>query len=505
MARIVVIGAGVAGLSTAIRLCSRGHKVTIVEARDQVGGRAYQLRGEGFTFDMGPTLITAPHLLHAVWASAGRSMHEYVDLIPLRPFYEIRFADGERIDCGNVVAERPVDPVRPFADVTEGIEAEVRRVNPDDLAGYRRFMADTKALYDRAFEQLARKAFLSVWDMARVMPELVRSGAQRSVYSFVAGYVRNEHLRTILSFHPMFLGGNPFKASAIYSIIPHLEQSGGVWFPRGGTYALVSGMARLLGELGAEIRCGDAVAEIEVSEGRATGVRLTTGSTIPADIVISNADAASTYIGLLPASVRRRNSDRRFQRYSYSMSCFLLYLGVNRKYPDLRHHTVVMPRNYRSAVEAVFGGKLPASDLAVYLHTPTRTDPSLAPPGCESMYVLAPVPNLSGGQDWGRIGDDLRRRVIEVLRANIGLTDIEDHIVFERRFTPIDFRDQLRSYLGAAFSVEPTLFQSAYFRPHNRSEDVPNLYLVGAGTHPGAGLPGVLMSAEIAANLIGAA
>lgn len=491
MSRAVVIGSGFGGLAAAIRLQAAGLHVTLIEASRQLGGRASQIKDAGYTFDTGPTIITAPYLLEDLWRATGRELHTDVDLIPLQPYYQIRFRDGATFDYG------------PGA-TPSGIEAEIARLSPRDLPGYRRFMANTEQIYRRAFEQLGRRPFHAWQDFARVGPELVRLGAHRSVYSFVSSYVQNEHLRCILSFHPLFLGGNPFKASAIYSIVPYLEQQGGVWFARGGMHALVEAMGRLFMQIGGEVRCGEPVAEIMVANGRTSGVRLTSGETIRAEVVVSNADVATTYRKLVPPAYRGRHVGRRLERLSYSMSCYLLYLGLDRQYRQLRHHTVLMPRDYRGVVEAIFSGRLREDDLAVYLHAPTRTDPSLAPPGGESVYALVPVPNLAGSLDWPAASDRLRDHVLALLERELGLDDLARHIVVEHHFTPLDFRDRLASFLGAAFSIEPTLLQSAYLRPHNRSSHLPGLYLVGAGTHPGAGLPGVLLSAEITAGLVAA-
>ena len=501
MSRAVVIGSGFGGLAVAIRLQASGLHVALVEAREQLGGRAGQLRVAGYTFDMGPTIVTAPELLEDLWATAGRDLHADVELIPLRPYYQIRFRNGTRFDYGPPTTGANGPGARASRQGA-GVEAEVARLSPADVAGYRRFLADTEQIYRRAFEQLGRRPFLTWHDFARVAPELIRLGAHRSVYSFVAGYVRDERLRVILSFHPLFLGGNPFRASAIYSIVPYLEQRGGVWFARGGMYALVEAMGRLFVELGGELRRGEPVTEILLRDGRAAGVRLAGGTELRTDVVVSNADVATTYRRLVPAPYRGRHAGRHLDRFSYSMSCFLLYLGLDRQYPELHHHTILMPGDYHGVVQAIFTGRLPEDDLAVYLHAPTRTDPSLAPPGGESLYALVPVPNLAGQLDWPGAGDRLRDRIVTLLAEELGLDDLERHIVVERRFTPLDFRDQLASYLGAAFSIEPTLLQSAYFRPHNRSVQLPGLYLVGAGTHPGAGLPGVLLSAEITAGLV---
>jgi phytoene desaturase len=504
VSRAIVIGSGFGGLAAAIRLQAAGWQVTLIEARSQLGGRAGQIQDAGYTFDTGPTIITAPNLLADLWALAGHDLHADVDLVPLRPYYQIRFRDGTSFDYGPpgvTGVDAHTAEASPGAHLPAA-EIEIARLSPADLPGYRRFMADTERIYRRAFEQLGRQPFHRWQDFARVVPELVRLGAQRSVYSFVSGYVRNEHLRTILSFHPLFLGGNPFRASAIYSIVPYLEQRGGVWFARGGMHHLIEALAWLFERLGGEIRPGEPVEQVSVRAGRASGVVLAGGQELRAEVVVSNADVATTYGRLVPAPYRRRHTGRQVDRFSYSMSCFLLYLGVDRQYSHLRHHTILMPRDYRGVVEAIFSGRLREDDLAVYLHAPTRTDPTLAPPGCESLYALVPVPNLAGGPDWTRDADRLRDRVIRLLEEQVGLDDLAQHIVVEHRFTPLDFRDRLASHLGAAFSIEPTLWQSAYLRPHNRSAHLPGLYLVGAGTHPGAGLPAVLLSAEITANLI---
>ena len=485
--RVIVIGGGFGGLAAAIRLQAAGYAVTLVEAREKLGGRAYQLKEDGFTFDMGPTLITAPHLLEDLWATAGRSLREDVPLIPLSPFYRIYFRDGRHFDYWGTAAED---------------EAEIARFEPRDVVGYRAFLADTKRIYRRAFADLAHQPFLTLGALLRVMPELVRLGAQRSVYAFVSRYFRDPRLRMVFSFHPLFIGGNPFRASAIYSIVPYLERSGGVHFAQGGMHTLVEAMERLFRTLGGEVRCGTPVEQLLLKGRRATGVRLADGTLVEAETLVANSDIASTLLTLLPAPYRSQPSAGRMKHYRYSMGCFLLYLGVNRRYEHLRHHTIFMPDDYRGLIRNIFDGKGLPDDLALYLHAPTRTDPSMAPPGCESLYVLAPVPNLAHGIDWMREASAFRDRIIQFLEREAGLQGLEASIVSEHTFTPLDFAFVLRSYLGAAFSIEPTLFQSAYFRPHNRSGDIEGLYFTGAGTHPGAGIPGVLLSASITSRLV---
>ncbi len=485
--KAVVIGGGFGGLAAAIRLQAAGHQVTLVEARERLGGRAYQLKERGFTFDMGPSLITAPDLLRDLWALAGRQLEEDVSLIPLRPFYRIHFHDGRWFDYWGTPAED---------------EAEIARFEPRDVAGYRAFLAETARLYQRAFVDLADQPFLTLGAFLRVIPELARFGGQRSVYSFVSRYFRHPQLRMVFSFHPLFIGGNPFRASAIYSIVPYLERLGGVHFSIGGMYTLVEAMERLFTQLGGQVCCGVPVEQILVKDQRAAGVRLADGAAFQADAIIANSDVATTHLKLLAETPQRPFTTRRLRSYRYSMSCFLLYLGLNRQYEQLKHHTIIMPERYRELIQDIFDGHGLPEDIALYLHAPTRTDPSFAPPGGESLTVLAPVPNLAHGINWAQQAPIFRDKIIRFLERQSGLEGLESSVCVEHRYTPLDFESQLQSYLGAAFSVEPTLFQSAYLRPHNRSSQIERLYFVGAGTHPGAGIPGVLLSAAITSRLV---
>jgi phytoene desaturase len=485
--RVIVIGAGFGGLAAALRLQTAGFTVTVVEARTQPGGRAGQFKSQGFTFDMGPTLITAPQLLEELWQLAGRNLSDDLDLVELSPFYRILFPDGRAFDSWGK---------------TDQDEAEIARFEPRDVAGYRAFLAETQQIYERAFVDLAREPFLSAGSMLRVTPELLRVGAHRSVYAFAARYFQDPALRMVFSFHPLFIGGNPFRASAIYSIVPYLERLGGVHFARGGMYQVVEGLVKLFLAAGGDIRYGTPVEQILVQNRQVRGVRLQDQTEISAPTVIANSDIAQTYLHLVPPEYLPRLATLRLKRSRYSMSCFLLYLGLNRQYPQLRHHTILMPEQYHKHISSLFDGHGLPTDLALYLHTPTRTDPTLAPPGGESLYVLAPVPHLGHGVDWQREAPAFRQRIIQVLEEEIGLTGLSQSIVVERQFTPLDFASDLRSHLGAAFSIEPTLTQSAYFRPHNRSAFLGGLYAVGAGTHPGAGIPGVLLSADVTSRLV---
>ncbi len=482
----VVIGSGFGGLAAAVRLGARGYRVTVLERLEQAGGRAAVFRQDGFTFDAGPTIITAPFLFEDLWALCGRRLSDDVELRALDLFYRIMFHDGGHLDC----RAQP-----------DAMAAEVARVSPRDVAGYERFMRHSEAIFRIGFEKLGHVPFETFGSMVRIAPDLARLRGDRSVYATAARYVRHPWLRFALSFHPLFVGGNPFTTTSVYSLISFLERRWGVHFAMGGTGALVRGMVELIRGQGGAIRYHSEVGEIIVESGRATGVRLASGETIAADIVVSNADVAWTYQKLLAATPRKRWTDRKLENARYSMSLFVWYFGTRRKYADVPHHTILLGPRYRELIADIFDRKILAEDFSLYLHRPTATDPSLAPDGCDAFYVLSPVPHLDSGVDWVTQAEPYRRAIARRLSETV-LPGLEDQIVTSRVFTPQDFRDRLLSVKGAAFGLEPVLTQSAWFRPHNRSEDVDRLYFVGASTHPGAGVPGVLSSARILDRLV---
>ncbi|MFF9550447.1 phytoene desaturase [Methylobacterium fujisawaense] len=480
----VVVGSGFGGLAAAIRLGARGYRVTVLERLAQAGGRARVHRQDGFTFDAGPTIVTAPQLFEELRQLAGRQLADDVTLVPMDPFYRIRFADGTSFA---------------YSGDVDRMRAEVARFAPDDVAGYERFMAHSRAVCRIGFEQLGHVPFGSVGSMLKIAPDLLRLSGHRSVYEVVARFIRDERLRTVFSFHPLLIGGNPFRASAIYCLIADLERRWGVHFAMGGTGQLVDGLVRLIRTQGGRLRLGVDVARIQVEEGAATGVVLTSGEVIGADLVVSNADSAVTHASLLPEA--QRWSRTRFRRARSSMGLFVWYFGTNRQYPGVDHHTILLGPRYRGLLADIFDRKVLAEDASLYLHRPTATDPSLAPPGCDAFYVLAPVPNLAGGQDWQALAEPYRRRIAAMLEASV-MPGLSESIVTSKVTTPLDFQDDFLSYRGSGFGLEPVLTQSAWFRPHNRSNTVRNLYLVGAGTHPGAGLPGVLSSARILDSVV---
>lgn len=477
----VVIGSGFGGLAAAVRLGTRGYRVTVLEQLDAPGGRAYVYRQDGYTFDAGPTIVTAPFLLEELWEMCGRQLSDDIDLRAMDPFYDIRFDDGD---------------VFRYSGDGEAMRAEVARFSPDDVAGYERFMKDSETIYKIGFEELGDAPFESPMDMLRVAPDLVRLKGYRTVYGLVASHIRDPRLRIVMSLHPLLIGANPFSVTSVYALINFLERRWGVHFVMGGTGRLIAGLVGLIEGQGGQVRCNTKVDEILVEQGTATGVRLANGETLDADIVVSNADSASTYRNLVPASARRRWTDPKIERARYSMGLFVWYFGTRKQYPDVAHHTMVLGPRYRELLKDIFRRKVLAEDFSLYLHRPTATDSSLAPEGCDAFYVLAPVPNLGSGTDWAAQAEPYRQAISQRLSETL-LPGLEDNVATSHMLTPQDFQDRLLSYRGAAFGLDPVLWQSAWFRPHNRSEDVTGLYLVGAGTHPGAGIPGVLSSARI--------
>ena len=484
--KIIVIGSGFGGLSAAIRLQASGHDVTIVEKRDKLGGRAYVYEQDGFKFDGGPTILTAPWLIDEMFEAAGKKTSDYVKLVKIDPFYNIRFEDGT---------------IFRYNDDKENLYEQIRKFNPNDVEGYKRFSKDLGEIYRVGFE-LIDQPFSTVWDMVKVVPQMIKLRSDRSVYQFAANYFEDERLREAFSFHPLLIGGNPFTATSIYSMIHRLEQEYGVWFAMGGTGALVASLGDVFTDIGGKVFLETEVGEVSIDEnGKANGVKMKTGELLKADAVVSNADVAFTYLNLVDAKFRRKYTDKKVKSLTYSMSLFVLYFGTDRKYDNMAHHEIIMGKRYKGLLDEIFADKTLAKDFSLYLHRPTATDPSLAPEGCDCWYVLSPVPHLESKTDWKTAAKPYRDSIVKYLEERY-MPDLSKHIITETYIDPLHFQSTLNSYLGNAFGVEPTLMQSAYLRPHNESEDVQNLYFVGAGTHPGAGLPGVMSSGKIVAKMI---
>lgn len=483
----VVIGAGFGGLALAIRLQASGIPTTLLEQRDKPGGRAHVYQDQGFTFDAGPTVITDPSALEELFTVAGRHLSDYVELLPVAPFYRLCWEDGSHFD---------------YANDQDAMDRQIHARNPADVEGYRRFLDYSRAVFEEGYLKLGAVPFLSFRDMLQAGPQLARLQAWRSVYSIVSRFIKDEQLRQAFSFHSLLVGGNPFATSSIYTLIHALERKWGVWFARGGTGALVRAMVKLFQDIGGAIEMNAPVARIETRGNQATGVRLIDARLFPASAVASNADVVHTYGKLLGEHPHGQATAASLSKKRFSNSLFVLYFGLDKHHAQLQHHTVCFGPRYRGLIEDVFNASTLATDFSLYLHAPCVTDPSLAPPGCGSHYVLAPVPHLGNAPiDWVEEGPRYRDRIFEYLERRY-MPGLRDQLVTSRCFTPIDFRDQLNAHLGSAFSLEPILTQSAWFRPHNRDSAISNLYLVGAGTHPGAGVPGVIGSAKATAGLM---
>jgi phytoene desaturase len=482
----IVIGAGFGGLALAIRLQSAGVQTTIVEARDKPGGRAYVWEKDGHVFDAGPTVITDPDCLQRLWKLTGHDMADDVDLVPVKPFYRLSWPDGVVFDYTNDDAE---------------LKASMDKLNPADWAGYQRFLAYSAGVFEEGYVKLGTKAFESIGAMLKAAPALAKYQAWRSVYSMVSSFVEDEHLRQALSFHTLLVGGNPMTCSSIYALIHKLERDGGVWFALGGTNKLIAGMVRHFERIGGVIRLDDPVTAITAVGDRVTGVRTRSGWSATADAVASNGDVVHSY-GLIEGSSRGPQQVRALKRKRFSPGLFVLHFGLEGTFPNIAHHEILFGPRYGGLVNDIYKtGKL-ATDPALYLHHPTITDPSMAPPGCSTFYALAPVPNAKRADvDWTVEGPKYQEVVLDVLQERL-IPDIRSRIRTIFHYTPADFSTDLAAHLGSAFSLEPVLWQSAWFRTHNRDDKLSNLYFVGAGTHPGAGIPGVVGSAEATAGLM---
>ncbi len=485
--RAVVIGAGFGGIALAIRLQRAGIQTTLVEKRDKPGGRAYVWKEEGFTFDAGPTVITDPDCLKELFEGTGSELKDYVDLMPVDPFYRLCWEDGASFD---------------YNDDQAAMERQIGAFNPKDVEGYNKFHQYSEELYQEGYIKLGAVPFQSFWSMIKAAPELARLESWNSVHAMVARYIEDPHLRQAFSFHTLLVGGDPFKTSSVYALIHALERRGGVWFARGGTGALIAGLVKFFQDLGGDFRLNAPVERIEMQGARATGVRLEGGEIIPADMVASNADVVHTYDKMLGHTPRGKAKARSLKFKRFSMSLFVLHFGLKTPQPQLAHHTICFGARYRELISEIFAGPKLPDDFSLYLHAPCATDTSMAPEGMSSHYVLSPVPHLGAADiDWSVKGPEYREKIIDYLEERY-IPNLRRDLVTTRIYTPGDFKEDLHAHLGSAFSLEPILTQSAWFRTHNRDDKVPNLYVVGAGTHPGAGIPGVVGSAKATAGLM---
>jgi len=488
-ARAIVIGGGFGGIAAALRLRAKGYQVTLFDRAASLGGRAQVLEKDGFRYDAGPTVITAQFLFEELFTLFGRRMEDYVRLVPLNPWYRFRFPDGGTFDYGGTLEETL---------------AEIRRIEPADADGYRRLLEHSEKLFNAGFTGLADQPFHNPLTMLRQAPKLVRLRSYQTVWQMICRHLKNDKLRQAFSIQPLLVGGSPFDTTSIYGLIHFLERKWGVHFAMGGTGALVAALGRLMEETGVDVRLNETVARVSVEGGRATGVVMASGAAIAADIVVSNADPMHLFNAMLPRDALPASVKLKMRTARLSMGLFLLYFGTRRQYPDVAHHTIWLGARFRELLDDIFKRGRLATDFSLYVHRPTATDPSFAPPGCDSFYALCPVPNLTAGLDWTVEAPRLRNRIVEALETTL-LPGLAEQITAEIVLTPEDFERNYLSYKGTGFSIAPHFTQSAWFRFHNRAEGIQGLYLTGAGTHPGAGMPGVLCSAKVIDRLIPAA
>ena len=482
----VIIGSGFGGLATGIRLQAKGYKTKIFERLDQPGGRASVFKQDGFTFDAGPTIVTAPFLLEELWELAGKKFSNAVDLRRMDPFYRIRFDDGSYFD---------------YSGDHEKMKGEIAKIAPDEVSAYDSFMHEAEKCYSLGYEQLGNFPYNSVKDLFDSVPSMIKMRAWQSIYQMVSKFFMNDKLRRVFSFHPLLIGGNPMAVTCVYSLIAALERKYGVHSAMGGTTSIISEMVKLFEQLGGELVLNSQVSKINIENRKVLGLTLQNGTVVDSEIVISNADTAWTYQNLIDGEHRKTWTNKKLSQSKYSMSLYVWYFGTKKKYDDVLHHTILLGPKNKSLLKNIFKLKSLSKEFSLYLHRPTATDPSLAPEGCDSFYVLSPVPNLEGNIDWTCIVENYKSSILEYLEGSI-LPGLGKHIISERQMTPYDFRDRYLAYNGAAFGMEPVLTQSAWFRPHNKSEDIEGLFFVGAGTHPGAGIPGVLTSAKLLDQVI---
>ncbi|WP_336981055.1 phytoene desaturase [Altererythrobacter fulvus] len=482
-----VIGAGFGGLALAIRLQSAGVATTVVEARDKPGGRAYFWERDGFTFDAGPTVITDPMCLRELWALTGHEMDDDIELMPVMPFYRLNWPDGTNFDYSN--------------DET-ALQAEIARISPADITGYEDFLRYSEGVWHEGYVKLGHVPFLDFASMLKAAPALAKYQAWRSVYSIVSKYIQSEKLREAFSFHTLLVGGNPMTTSSIYALIHKLEKDGGVWWARGGTNRLIAAMVRHFERLGGTIRLHDPVKAIHTVGTTATEVETVSGWKERFHAVASNADIMHTYRDLLGGTKRGADEAKSLAKKRFSPSLFVVHFGIEGTWPGIPHHMILFGPRYKGLLDDIYEhGVLPV-DFSIYLHHPTVTDPSMAPEGKSTFYALVPVANMGKLPiDWEQVGPVLEKRILDEVARRL-IPDLHDRIVTKFHYAPRDFALDLNAHVGSAFSLEPILTQSAWFRGHNRDDVIRNMYLVGAGTHPGAGIPGVVGSAKATAKLM---
>ena len=482
----IIIGSGFGGIAAALRLKAKNHQVTLIEKHPDLGGRARVFKRNGFTFDGGPTVITAPHLIEELFTLFNKNSKDYIELTPLKTWYRFIFEDGNKFD---------------YSGDEEKMKKQIREINEDDVKGYEKLVEFTKKIFDKGFTELADVPFDKPLVMMKQLPTLLKLKSYKSVYSLVSSYIKNEKLRRMLSMHPLLVGGNPFTTTSIYGLILYLEKKWGIHYSMGGTGNIINGLEKLMNEVGIELIKGHEVINIISSNNKIEGVKLDNQKEIEADNVVCNADPPAVYEKLLSKKKISALFKWKQKRMEYSMGLFVYYFGTKKTYDDVEHHTIKFGDKYKEHLDDIFNKKKLNNDISYYLHRPSATDKSMAPKDHDCFYVLVPVPNNQSKIDWAIEGDKMKDLIIDKMEKAL-LPNLRENIVEDFYLTPDYFENELNTKYGSGFSIQPKFTQSAYFRFHNKSEICEGLYFVGAGTHPGAGVPGVLSSAKVLDKII---
>ena len=484
--RSIVIGSGFGGIAAALRLTAKGHSVTLVEKQKELGGRARVFKKNGFTFDGGPTVITAPYLINELFELFGKNPKNYIELVPLNTWYRFVFEDGNKFD---------------YSGNEDEMKNQIEKINKDDVKGYEDLVKFTKKIFDKGFMELSDVPFDKPLFMMKQLPALINLKSYKSVYSLVSSYIKNEKLRRLLSMHPLLVGGNPFTTTSIYGLILYLEKKWGIHYSMGGTGNIIKGLEKLMLEEKIEILKNSEVTNINFDKNKIKSIIINNHKELEANNVICNADPPSVYEKLLDNKKINTFFNWKKKRMDYSMGLFVYYFGTKKVYKEVEHHTIKFGTKYKEHLEDIFDKKKLNNDISYYLHRPSATDKSMAPEGNDCFYVLVPVPNNQSNINWSIEGDKFKNLVIDKLEKTL-LPDLKENIIEDFYLTPDYFEKELNTKYGSGFSIQPKFSQSAYFRFHNKSEVYDGLYFVGAGTHPGAGVPGVLSSAKVLDKII---
>ena len=483
----IVIGSGFGGIAAALRLKAKGHQVKLIEKHPDLGGRARVFKKNGFIFDGGPTVITAPYLINELFELFKKDPKNYIELSPLKIWYQFIFEDKSKFN---------------YSGDEANMVKQIEDISKDDVEGYQKLVSFTKKIFDKGFTELADVPFDKPFVMMQQLPALLKLKSYKSVYSLVSSFIKNEKLRRMLSMHPLLVGGNPFTTTSIYGLILYLEKKWGIHYSMGGTGNIIKGLEKLMLEEGIDIIKNSEVTEIISKSNKITGIKLNNQEIIEAENVVCNADPPAFYEKML-----KKNGQGSFifnwkkKRMEYSMGLFVYYFGTKKVYEDVEHHTIKFGNKYKEHLEDIFNNKKLNNDISYYLHRPSATDKSMAPEGNDCFYVLVPVPNNQSKINWEHEGEKMKNLVIDKMEKDL-MPNLRENIVADFYLTPDYFEKELNTKFGSGFSIQPKFTQSAYFRFHNKSEIYDGLYFVGAGTHPGAGVPGVLSSAKVLDKLL---